>query len=185
MGRMCEALFNLNQITFEEARILRIAALLHDVGHFPFSHLTETVYSFIELPKPNEFFSASGQEENGSEIILRDLANTEVIKTVNHEILGAYVICADPEIKGILEEENLDPELIGHIITGEIGIYNNSIVYEQLMHSKLDADRLDYLLRDSCKQGLYLVKWILTTSLGICELYHLKFKAKKPVSKMK
>jgi HD superfamily phosphohydrolase len=152
MGRMCEVLYNSGQMTIDEVRLLRIAALLHDVGHFPFSHLTEVVYSYIESIKTQVL---DGTSDNGNkDAILCELANTEALKAYNHEMLGAYVIAHDPQICEILGGESIDPLLVGQIITGETGIRDNSIVYEQLMHSKLDADRLDYLLRDSMQAGV-------------------------------
>lgn len=46
----------------------------------------------------------------------------------------------------------MDSEEIGEIFTGEYGSRN--MVYTQLLHSSLDADRLDYLLRDSYQTGV-------------------------------
>lgn len=47
------------------------------------------------------------------------------------------------ELRSILEKYGLDPEEIGEIFTGECGARN--MVYTQLIHSSLDADRLDYM----------------------------------------
>lgn len=37
-----------NCISGEDARLLRIAALLHDIGHYPLSHVGEQVYQSME-----------------------------------------------------------------------------------------------------------------------------------------
>jgi len=150
MGRFCDVLYRNNEISLEDVQLLRIAALLHDVGHYPFSHLCETVYSYIDA-KNNSILE---NEPFRTISLLSDLSNHIKRKTVDHEHLGANVIIYDKQINDILKANNIDAELVGKIITGEIGVHNNSIVYAQLMHSSLDADRMDYLLRDSSQAGV-------------------------------
>lgn len=153
MGRMCDKLYRKKDLTEDDVVKLRIAALLHDVGHYPFSHLTEMVYTFME--KEN---SAGMINEPTSDTLnlLSKLANhsKKQYKYADHEHLGKEVICKDPDICCLLDDAEIDKQEIGQIITGEIGAKNNSTVYAQLMHSSLDADRMDYLLRDSSQAGV-------------------------------
>ncbi len=159
-GKMCEHLYRLygdspeNDVSFtiEDARKVRVAALLHDVGHFPFSHLSECVYSFIENEKTtNDMIEGLEDPTDCNSTLLSDIANFRKRKERDHEHLGAAVIKEDPEIKSILEENSIDPCEIGQIIIGDT---QANPIYAQLLHSSLDADRLDYLLRDSRQAGV-------------------------------
>lgn len=72
--------------------------------------------------------------------------------SAHHERLGKYIVVNNRLISRILKKNGLDPDEIGSIFTGELGSRN--MVYTQLLHSSLDADRLDYLLRDSYQTGV-------------------------------
>ena len=119
---------------------LRVAALLHDIGTFPFSHAIEYAYIRHGNPSGKSFGSDSTKRT------AKDLPNS-------HEHLGSFIIKnTDYEhgITKILQEYGLDPKKISDIIKGE----SPHPVANQLMHSDLDADRMDYLLRDSHYSGL-------------------------------
>jgi len=114
---------------------LRIAALLHDIGTFPFSHAIE--YAYIQ--HGNDARRSKGR-------IQKDLPNS-------HEHLGSYIIKNTRFAGGmteILESYGLDVSLISKIIKGD----SKYLIANQLMHSDLDADRMDYLLRDAHYTGL-------------------------------
>ena len=113
---------------------LRIAALLHDIGTFPFSHTVE--YGYIRHGNDN-----------------RRLPKRAKALTNNHEHLGAFIIKNtryDGGITQILEHYGFDVQMISKIIKGE----SPYVIANQLMHSDLDADRMDYLLRDSYYTGI-------------------------------
>lgn len=160
MGKMCEHLYRQYGekensaicFTIEDVRKVRIAALLHDVGHFPFSHLSECVYSYIDNVKTTDKMVdglSSSVDDNAS--LLSDIANFKKRKAKDHEHMGAEVVKNDPEIVSILKGIGVSPEEIGQIIIGDT---QAKPVYAQLLHSSLDADRLDYLLRDSKQAGV-------------------------------
>lgn len=115
-------------------KCLRIAALLHDIGTFPFSHATESAYI-----------------RHGNDI-RRARKKTKPLPN-NHEHLGSFIIknTAYPGgITKILNDYKLDVQLISKIIKGD----SKYLIANQLMHSDLDADRMDYLLRDAHYTGL-------------------------------
>ncbi len=159
-GKMCDQLFRQYNtpskdgiiFSLDDVRKVRIAALLHDVGHFPFSHLSECVYSYIDTVKStDEMVEGPKESVNDSPCLLSDIANFKKRKEKDHEHLGAEVIRRDPQISAILTEVSISPEEIGGIIIGDT---QAKPVYAQLLHSSLDADRLDYLLRDSRQAGV-------------------------------
>ena len=126
---------------------MRVAALVHDIGHYPLSHLGESVYGYLQ---DNEN-AASLVPDLPSDSHLYQIASAHS-KSAHHEQLGKYIVTHNTVLKSILEKYGLDAEEIGDIFTGEIGSRN--MIYSQLLHSSLDADRLDYLLRDSYQTGV-------------------------------
>lgn len=115
-------------------RMLRLAGMLHDVGTFPFSHSIELAYinhwrQQMQMGRPKYI--------------------------ANHETLGVHLIThTDFEggITKILKEEGIDPEELSKIITGR----SKNLLANQLMHSDVDADRMDYLIRDALHTGIKL-----------------------------
>ncbi len=119
---------------------LRIAALLHDLGTFPFSHAIEHAYMRHGNARTER------KAKGGKTKVAKELVN-------NHEHLGAFII-KNTRYKGgltqILEDYGFDGQMISKIIKGE----SPYLIANQLMHSDLDADRMDYLLRDSHYTGM-------------------------------
>ncbi len=101
---------------------LRIAALLHDVGHGPFSHASET---HKLMPMLHEEFSYK--------IIQEEYASLLDDNSLNPDGITPSEVCDTIEGTNI---SKLGP------------------VTHQLISSDLDADRMDYLLRDSHHIGL-------------------------------
>jgi HD superfamily phosphohydrolase len=115
-----------------ERRLVRAAALLHDIGHAPFSH------------------SAEDQFEGG----------------IDHEEMTRRLL-ALPEIAEAFERhgDGLQPGQIADLLAGrgdEIGRLLSKII-----SGELDADKMDYLLRDSLfcgvRYGSYDLERLLDT----------------------
>ncbi|MCB0342549.1 MAG: HD domain-containing protein, partial [Bdellovibrionales bacterium] len=115
-------------------RTMRLAAMLHDIGTFPFSHTIELAY-INHSRQQNQHGTKNGVDD--------------------HEILGSHIICNtdfDDGITRILKEEGIDPKELSRIVNGQA----KRLVANQLMHSDVDADRMDYLLRDAHHTGVKL-----------------------------
>ena len=114
-------------------RSLRLAALMHDLGTFMFSHTTEA--SYIKFGETTRQKGGKGLQDN-------------------HEHLGSFIIKNTdyPEgITRILKQYGHDPQRISHLVKG----LDKSALANQILHSDVDCDRMDYLLRDAHYTGLH------------------------------
>lgn len=123
----------------------RVAAILHDCGHGPFSHLSEHVFSneFKELKKNIPMFGGASPHE----ILSYFIATSAPLKKFNDEVIKQkYKI-------------NIDLDFIGQMIVGYIDRKNKpqyGFVVE-CINGAFDADKLDYILRDAHSTGVRMV----------------------------
>lgn len=122
----------------KEVQKYRIAALLHDIGHYPFSHATEIAIS-NHYSEP--LFRRKAAPIPGSKGIL-----TRMFK---HERVSKEILLKDSSIKTVLANHGIKPEEISSIFLRE-----NQSQFVKLISSDLDADRIDYLLRTAHHTGL-------------------------------
>ena len=145
----------------EDRQLIRLAGLLHDIGHYPLSHVGESAY---KVPTEDYCF-VQGHIKDTCSTIEKITKEPKPIfddpngsKQHHHEIVGERVIRASNEIKGLIERHCpfVNIEYICDIIVGRYKLceeYPKLAVMVQLMHSELDADRMDYLLRDASFSG--------------------------------
>ena len=132
---------------------MRIAALLHDIGTFPFSHAIE--YAYIRHGKAHSVpidLSKAVFSSESSESKVKPVYG-DLTRSGSHEGLGAFIIQNTHYAGGItriLDDYGFDVKLISQIIQGE----SPDFIANQLMHSDVDADRMDYLMRDAHYTGM-------------------------------
>jgi len=144
-GRMVARLRELHPDTVGERdeKILRLAALLHDVGHYPYSHLLEK----LKLPakQDTEIAQTIEPKENGRK------AEPTPTQYPKHDEVGAGVVLERADIMGALRSNKVEPQEIAKILTYRHG---EKPWYNQVISRDLDTDRLDYLLRDAHFTGV-------------------------------
>ncbi|MDB5308652.1 MAG: hypothetical protein JWO38_2854 [Gemmataceae bacterium] len=136
---MCRVLGNLDHsgLDTERKAELRQAALLHDIGHYPYSHLMERVGS-VTLTE-EEVTNAGKKTISG-----------QVDEYPDHEELGRHIIQSQADICKALGGKK-QAQKIGALFSRLEGADQQ---LSKLIHSSLDMDRLDYLLRDARAAGV-------------------------------
>ncbi|MFP4459458.1 MAG: HD domain-containing protein [Candidatus Zixiibacteriota bacterium] len=163
-----------------DRRVMRVAALLHDIGHYPLSHTLEAAYQ-----KFYDYENEGSSKEDESEVngnhkdLSKYFTKTKKVKQneanikdpMNHEELSKFIIEQNVDIFNILKNE-LDTYDIQDIKRSIIGAETVSQPYLiQLLHSDLDADNLDYCLRDSHGAGIQYGKYDINYLLDNVRLF--------------
>lgn len=122
----------------EAVQKYRLAALLHDVGHYPFSHAIEHAlgsYFSERLMAPTPPGAPAPDPD----------AQTRL----KHEGVGEKIIETDPHIPAILAARGFEPASISAVVA-----HRDEHAYANLVSSDLDVDRIDYLMRTALHTGL-------------------------------
>jgi len=112
------------EFTAYDENILLLAALLHDLGHGPYSHVLENA---LDKPHYHEEMTRSIISDESTEIsaVIKRFGSNAV-----DDVCNLLDDKADPNGRGI------------------------SLMYHTLISGPLDADRIDYLLRDNSACGM-------------------------------
>ncbi|MEW5995487.1 MAG: HD domain-containing protein, partial [Candidatus Zixiibacteriota bacterium] len=118
-GQIADSLKQSIEISNDEWQLLRLAGLLHDIGHGPFSHSFE-------------------------EVLVKH-------KGLNHEQMGKDVV-KKSELADALNEVGFSPDELIELTFGKESKEKRYL--HQVTASQVDADKLDFLVRDSYCTGV-------------------------------
>lgn len=130
-------------VDVQSIRRLRVAALLHDCSHGPFSHTSEEYYS--TFPEIQEYIGAHKSKLEGASA---------------SEVLAHLILTSEPFKAFLLKLEaavslDLDADWLAGMITGQFK-KSMSGHYQLILNGPFDADKLDYIFRDGHYSGLPL-----------------------------
>jgi HD superfamily phosphohydrolase len=145
-GRLAESL----GLSEDEKKLVMAAGMLHDIGHSPYSHTLE--------------------------MAVRDKKSADHMEITTDIIIGKRKIMSEEglsdaqEIPVILEKHGLKPEDVARLIHGitddakpkleNYSTQKNQVFFNEkkylahMIHGPIDADQIDYLLRDSHYTGV-------------------------------
>lgn len=149
---------------------LRLAALFHDLGHAPLSHTTERFMPPVRQLELGPWMSGSRDRRAGHEdYTLKILVDSDLTELFRRRFRDRGV---EPEDVCALLANRL-PE--GMANPFHIGGRNWLPLLHQCVSSEVDADRMDYLLRDSYFAGVpygrydsdWLIENLTTVERGV------------------
>lgn len=135
-GQMCARL----GVDAEHSRLITTAALLHDLGHGPFSHASELALEELGSAHPS---TAAGERDK------------------IHEIVTRRIINIDPELSRLISGK--DRERIVQLLDDHL----DQPIYRSIISGPIDADKQDYLLRDSYYCGVQYGKYDIGRLHGV------------------
>jgi len=107
-------------------KLVVLSALLHDIGHYPYSHWVEEIDKF----------------PNGA-------------KFMAHEKRARNIITKGRLAELISKEWEVEPEFVARVISGEkLGQKPGLLLANSFIDSAVDVDKVDYLVRDSIHCGV-------------------------------
>lgn len=129
-----------------DRQLMRFAALLHDTGHAPFSHASEELLPY--RPATNQKYE---HENYSAEIIRQKLKDAIESHPANDNV-------------------KLTADEIASLIDGTSGS-RCAVFWRGLIDGQMDADRMDYLLRDSVHLGVqygrYDLERLVETAMAV------------------
>ncbi len=167
IGRMKESLegtsVRFGEETWRElAQVMRLAGLLHDIGHGPFSHASEAVFpKLTDLSLNNRWWR---DERRPFRQARHEDYSVLLIQTLSEESVLSDTIAQD--IASLVHGEVVPSTWFEDLELLAPGMH---VACKSLISGEIDCDRMDYLLRDSYYCGVtyghYDLDWLIS-SLG-------------------
>lgn len=142
VGMMAEKIGRSIKADRDEIQTMKVAALLHDIGHGPFSHASEYIIRELNMVKKAVYSDKRFDINKPHEMISYKLIKSEAFSDFFTKI------CNDNNMNYI------DLEFVGRMIIGAVENKRNKKFMMDVINGAFDADKLDYLNRDSYFTGL-------------------------------
>ena len=163
-GKAFDSIFNKNKnLPISESKkqklrkTLKTAALMHDIGHGPLSHSSESLMPQVK------------------ELSLENFLNTDFKRQAYHEDYSIKFIMEKEGFYTAIKQIELEPSAVAQLLHPEFfggedffkeGGLNFLPLLRQIISSDFDVDRMDYLHRDSLycgvKYGLIDFVWLIS-----------------------
>lgn len=147
-------------------RDIGLAALLHDIGHGPLSHVWEAAVIKVSENPVRRCIDAYGISER---LALSTAETRRLQKMEWHQVIGiALILWEDGELNALLEaNEKGFSDRIARVMLGDYGLP----YLPALLAGAVAVDRADYIRRDSYVTGVqygnYDLDWLISTcSIG-------------------
>lgn len=131
----------------ENEQLLRLTALFHDVGHGLMSHVSEN--ALANLPEVNDLQRAFSDKYSVENPALSELAAFFIVKSpaVNELLQNAWKQSGE-QYPQVPIEEFISRAIVGLSVSTELPLLH------EIITGPYDADKLDYLARDSYMSGV-------------------------------
>ena len=138
-------------------KLLRVSALLHDIGHGPLSHSSESLMPPLEHLELEKYLKkAKGRQARHEDYSLKFIMEKE----------GLYPLLKEIGVEPTAAAQLLHPDFLGDSSFFEEEGLNFLPILRQIISSDFDVDRMDYLSRDSLycgvKYGLIDFTWLIS-----------------------
>lgn len=137
---------------------VRLAALLHEIGHPPLSHTTEML-----MPTRGELFGDNDARKASHEDYTKLLIeNSELSKILEQQFSDVGIL--PTMISDLLQQKSSNQFFV-------INGIDYAPMLRQIISSEMDCDRMDYLLRDSffcgVNYGKFDLAWLMDNLVGL------------------
>lgn len=150
--KLINSLKNKHEDIVEDSTIneVRLAAILHDCGHGPFSHISEYIYS--QLPEVYSELHANPKfskcEPKAHEMISYMIVSSGAFKNFVEDVVLKKTYGGD--------NIHINMDNVADMIVGGMDNPNTDGYMSDIINGVFDADKLDYIQRDAYFTGLKL-----------------------------
>lgn len=151
----------------------KLACLLHDIGHSPFSHTFEQYYGSLYSESDNHNLRKMLADVIDDDNTKHDIMS--MVKLTEHEFMSAYI--AAKIFGDTIANLDGDKNLVARMIIGckyygdKDNCFENALI--DLIHGDiLDADSLDYVCRDSWASGYSVASVDVERLISSIRIHH-------------